>query len=261
VKRSNKDRVKKRRERFWLEQCFAAAGLSLDVVAERETPDFVLCDEGGEFGVELAEVFNDRRLRANGKLASPGREGERRRSRYLSGVARDYYTRGGLPLSVRALLSSATELPDPDDLVDRLVAGRPAEASGRVRIEMQSGAVFDLLALPDEFPNYSHWFVDDDHVGLVLQTTDQEVQAIIRAKASEKLSACRQVCGRMTLLLHADRTVSSGMILWVAEFAPIEPCGFDEVLLYLHPREVWRLSPGSAERLGSGSGAVREAER
>lgn len=271
MSRSNKDRVKKLRERFFLEQCFAAAGLPLEVLAERETPDFLLRDGRGEVGIELAQVFNDRKqVRADGTRASPGKAIEKQRDGYLAAIATAYYARGGLPIRVSAFLPSrrdftanrdVLDLPPGGDVVGRLLSERPSRAWERSRIVIEHGVKFDVLALPDEFPKYAYWTAMDNHVGFVWQAPADEVQEVVRAKAEEKLIQCRQACSRVGLLLHADCTFGSGMILWNAELPPISPCGFDEVLLYLHPGEVWRLWPGAAMCLASRRAQQAEAER
>lgn len=248
---SNKDLRKKLRERFFLERFCAAARQPLQIVAERETPDFILRDACGEHGVELAELFKDRRpAGANGKLASPGREGESRRTDYLRQVSGEYYRQGGRPLSVQALFIQGVEFPSPQEVVRQLLVHRPSEEMGRCRIEVEEAATFFLCALPQEYADYAHWTPVNNHGGWRSRNRLEDLQEVIRQKSS-KLARCREVRKRVALLIHADGTRGSGMVTWRADFAPIDPCGFDEVLLYLHPGAAWRLWPSPAEELSS----------
>ena len=260
MSQSTKDRRKKDRERFFLEQFCQTAGRPLHIVAEPEPPDFILRDQAGEFVVELAELFKDRRMGANGRPSSPGRQLEVRRSSFLRGIAAEYYRRGGRPLRVAASLPRSFAFPGPREVVEQLLARRPDRTWARCRLQIEPAATFDLVALPEEFAGYSNWDPGNTLGWRRLSRLD-DAQEVVRAKAAEKLAAYRMMRSRVALLLYADGIRSSGRITWTPDFAPIEPCGFDEVLLYLHPSEAWRLSPGPAERIGSGPGAAGEAGR
>ena len=256
---SNKDRCKKLRERFFLEEFFEAAGKSLQIVEERETPDFILRNEGGDYGVELAEVFKDRRSSGpKGKLASPGKDLESQRSAYLRQMSSDYYARGGRPIQVQALLPDGFDFPPQSQVVECLLADRPTQVWEQRRIEFGPAAILYLTALPEEVGNYSRWTPVNNSVGWRRQTRLDDLQEVVRAK-SGKLADCRRVCERVVLLLHADGTRASGMISWSADFSPIESCGFDEVWLYLHPGDAWRLWPSPAQILRSEVGTRTEA--
>ncbi len=259
MRESNKDRLKKLRERFFLEMFFKAASRPLQIVAERETPDFTLRDERGDYGVELAEVFKDRRPSgAKGKLVSPGKDVESQRIAYLRRISTNYYARGGLPLRVQALLPDGFEFPSASQVVERLLADRPTKVMEQRRIELEPAATLYLRSLPEEMQNYSYWTPVDNSVGCRRQTRLDDLQEVVRAK-SGKLPDCRKACARVVLLLHADGTRDSGMITWTADFAPIESFGFDEVWLYLHPGDAWRLWPNPAQRMSSELGTRTEA--
>ncbi len=274
-RRSNKDAAKKQRERFFLEQFLAAARMPLQIVTERETPDFLLRDDRGELGVELAELFKDRqRSSGHGKLESPGKAIEAKRAAFLRQVAKDYYAAGGRPISVQALLPTGLEtaghhgrpvldLPDARDVVQALLDQRPVEGEAPASIdlgtELEPGAVFYVRALPDAWGSYSRWTAVDNSVGLRRQAHLSDAQVMVDAKAAAKLAECRKISPRVVLLLHADGTRSSGMMTWADDFAPIEPRGFDEVWLYLHPGEAWRLWRHPARRLGGDASARHEA--
>lgn len=49
--------IKKHSERFFLERFVEAAGLALDIIEERETPDFLVCVEDRVVGVEVTRLF------------------------------------------------------------------------------------------------------------------------------------------------------------------------------------------------------------
>ena len=263
-RRSTKDAAKKQRERFFLEQFLVAARMSLQIVAGRETPDFLVRDDRGELGVELAELFKDRQpSTVHGKLESPGKTIEAQRVAFLHRLAKDYYGAGGRPIKVLALLPAGSHFPDPREVVQALLDHRPVEVMAQARIdfgtELKTRSVFYIRALPDAWGGHSRWTPVNNSVGRRRQTHLSDAQVMVDAKAATKLVECRKVGPRVVLLLHADGTRTSGMMTWADDFAPIEPRGFDEVWLYLHPGEAWRLWPHPARRLGGEASATHEA--
>jgi hypothetical protein len=49
--------AQKSRERFFVEQAAKSLGLSWTIEEGREHPDFVICENGARFGVEVSEIF------------------------------------------------------------------------------------------------------------------------------------------------------------------------------------------------------------
>jgi hypothetical protein len=222
-------------ELFYVEQ-FLARMPNLQLVAQRDKPDFIVSDAEGEFGLELTRVFRNG-PRPESSLES--QETESLRRRLLRDTAEYYYRNGGLPLRVGAIIR-VHDL-DPAMLSLRLRAERPAEEGGESSFEMFSEndprtlpqAKFFLRSLPPECGRYAAWRVVNNSVGWHRQLTARDLEPKIARKA-KRLVEYRKARPRVALLLCVDATVESGMLDWSPEHGLPSPHGFDAVYLYLH---------------------------
>lgn len=108
---------------------------------KRESPDFLVSDGQGRFGLEVAQIFRDQCL-----IGSPAKAAESRRVQYLRRLASEYYSESGLPLLVKANIPDRFDL-DTSILVDRLKVEHSAVPWTRSQFEMK-GATFYLTSLP-----------------------------------------------------------------------------------------------------------------
>ena len=209
----------------------------LCLVAEREErnpPDFILSDARGEFGLEVTQVFRDRR-----ESGSPSKAAESRRSKYLSRLAFGYYSRSGLPLLVKANIPDRFNF-DVYALSDRLKAERNDQPWQRSKFSLTPDATFYLTSLPEEVGQYSRWVCINNSVGWRRWLGADDLVSAIEYK-SQKLAEYRDARARVSLLLVVDVTRESGMLRWPDDAVPPEARGFDAVYLYLHPLEARRL--------------------
>lgn len=207
----------------------------LHLVAERESPDFVLSDAQGEFGLEVAQIFRDR-----SESGSPSKAVESRRSKYLRRLALDYYSRSGLPLLVQARIPDQFQY-DVQALSERLMAERNHEPWRSSEFSLAQDATFELTPLPDEAGQYSRWVCINNSVGWRGWLCADDLAPTIEDK-SMKLAEYRSATARVSLLLVVDVTQASGTLRWPDDVVPPSAQGFDAVYLYLHPLEARRLA-------------------
>lgn len=223
-------------ERIYVEAFLAHLSGQHAIVEERESPDFLVSGNGECFGLEVAQVFRDQA--AVSDSGSTTKAVESRRNKFLCRLVADYYSAGGPPLHVQAMMTDPVAV-DYAGLVDRIVRARPAVPWERTRLEID-GATLHLCALPPEAGQYSRWVAIDNSVGWRGQIGPEYILPVIQGKAA-RLARYRSATARVELLLVVDATHESGMVRW----DPARPYpglhGFDAVHLYFHPDEVLRL--------------------
>ena len=223
-------------ERIYVEAFLARLGGQHAIVEERESPDFLISGNGECFGLEVAQVFRDQI--AVSDSGSTAKAVESRRNKFLRRLAADYYSAGGLPLHVHAVMANPAAI-DYAGLVDRIICARPAVLWEQTQLEMD-GATLYLRALPPEAGQYARWVAVKNFVGRPGQIGPEHILPVIQDKAS-RLRRYRLAAGRIELLLVVDTTHESGMVRW--DPARLYPGlhGFDALHLYFHPEEVLRL--------------------
>lgn len=223
-------------ERIYVEAFLSRLGGQHAIVEERESPDFMVAVNGECFGLEVVQVFRDQATVSDS--GSTARAVESRRTKFLRQLAADYYSAGGPPLHIQALMADPAAVVY-SGLVDRIVGARPAVPWERTRLEMD-GATLHLCALPPELEQYDRWVAVDNSVGWLGQIGPEHILPMIQNKAT-RLASYRSAAARVELLLVVDTTRSSGMVRW--DPARPYPClhGFDALHLYFYPDEVLRL--------------------
>lgn len=99
---SREDR-KKALERMYLESFLSLSGRFADI-EPFERPDFLMTGSEGKYGVEVTLFFKD-----ESESGSATKRNESDRTRFLGDLARFYYSAGGKPINVQAILP---ELPE-----------------------------------------------------------------------------------------------------------------------------------------------------
>lgn len=209
-------------ERIYVEAFLGRLGGQHAIVEERESPDFLVSGNGEQFGLEVAQVFRDQA--SVGDSGSTAKAVESRRSKSLRRLAADYYSAGGLPLHVQALIADPAAI-ECVGLVDQIVRDRPAVPWERTRIELD-GATLHLCALPPEAVRYSRWVVVNNSVGWRGQIGPEHILPVIQGKAA-RLARYRSAVDRVELLLVVDATRASGMVRWDSARPYPDLHGFD----------------------------------
>lgn len=223
-------------ERLYAEAFLACLDRPHIIVEERESPDFLVAVGSEQFGLEVAQVFRDQA--EVGNSGSPARAVESRRNKFLHQIAMDYYSAGGLPLNVQALVSDSEAI-NRTELVNRIKHARPSTPWGRIQIDVD-GSTLHLTALPPQAGQYNRWVCVNNSVAWRGQIGPADVLPVIEEKAT-RLARYRLVAPRIELVLVVDTTRASGMVRW----DPAQPFpslhGFDTIHLYFHPEDLLRI--------------------
>lgn len=217
-------------ERIYVEAFLARLSVSHVIVAERESPDFLIATGDEQFGLEVAQVFRDQA--AVGDAGSPAKARVSKRIKGLQQLSTDYYAAGGLPLCVQALFSNPAALKQ-HGLVQRIRDVRPSVPWERATAECDR-ATLHLVALPVEAGQYNRWVCVNNSVGWRGQIRLADILPVIQDKAS-RLPTYRSVAPRVELLLVVDGTRRSGMVRWDVDQVLPSLHGFDAIYLYFHP--------------------------
>jgi hypothetical protein len=224
-------------ERIYVEAFLRGIGCQHAIIEERESPDFLISENGQRFGLEVSQVFRDQALVDDS--GSAVKAVESRRSRFLCQLAADYYSAGGLPLNVHALITNPVASKDAG-LVHQLIRARPAIPWERIRVEID-GASLHLRALPPEAGHYTRWVAVDNSVGWHGLIGPEHILPVIQKK-SACLARYRSIATRIELLLVIDTTRWSGMVRWDPASAHPSAHGFDALYLYFHPKGAVRIA-------------------
>ncbi|MGE3171794.1 MAG: hypothetical protein AB7O97_04160 [Planctomycetota bacterium] len=240
---SKQDEQQQQVERFYLDAFLARVQEKVSMVEARprgHPPDFLVRDAKGLLGLELTGAY----LGSDQAAGSPRKEQETTRSRLLARAADCYYANPSAPVHV------TVDLPDGFSITPRLlalhIATNRSPVVGTVRkfeVSDANGhnrpwAKIRVRTLPPWFQDYRHWQCVNNAIGWRGLLSRDQVQATIDGKA-KKIDRYRAATARVGLLIHVDRTRSSGMVAW--EGGSVSASGFDAVWLYLHPERVYRL--------------------
>jgi hypothetical protein len=225
--------LQKRRERIFAEEAARLLGKPWDFGDDREHPDFIVVENGQQFGLEVMQIFIGRQDDAGSSLKA----GESRTQRTVNELRRQYETVENIPLTVKfvgnmeadnlatvvpALL--AQDLPSKPvcyQFVHDSTIAHPARARLRVRVTK--------ALRPD-------WYSVNDRVGFVDRSPHGKIADAIAKKAGE-LTRYKEAAGSdIRLLLVADRISNSGKLM-LDEGEQFDFQGFKAVYLFPYPED------------------------
>lgn len=230
---------KKRHERFLLERFIDASRLPLDIVEERETPDFLVRFDERYIGIEVTQLFVSHD--ANGPLLQAQ---EAISSRIVSKARKLYEMAGGPPAHVSAHFYMNRDLRNlnRDNLARRLadVVLQLNLVSGQ-RSDWRRGAgngdlaeyIAFVHALGVPTRDMAHWGVP--RAGWVAPVTAEALQARIKQKA-ERLVKYQETVPETWLVIVADGTKPSQLFEVRPDFNAgdiLSP--FARTFFYAHP--------------------------
>lgn len=184
------------RERFHVEQAIRCLKAEWTILAERETPDFIIKEGDHQFGLEVNEIF----VGPQGVSGSEMKKGETKRQKMLEYLRAEYEKVVPIPLTVRFVgrINPETLAPVVQSLFDLDLAAEPT--GFRRVIDTQLGLRVHVTKSfrPD-------WFSVMDRVGCVQFNSQQIIAGAIEVK-SKKLPQYQIAIGPdVRLLLVANR--------------------------------------------------------
>lgn len=232
--------AQKQRERFLLERFAEQAGLSIKVLEERESPDFLIDVKEEKVGVELTELCI-----LHGPTGSPARARESIANRIVSLAQRIYQESGAPPAHVSICFTPTANLKG----IDR---DRAAQALVRFvqklnlacwqRVDVHPYEL-DESYLPDELsfihalgvPQYelAHWAVAD--AGWAAPLTVSSLQSRVDEKAA-KIQEYKTIVATNWLVIVSDGTKPSQMFNTPPDFDPASVVSpFSRTFYYGYP--------------------------
>lgn len=200
---------KKQHERFFLERFLNTAALAVEIVEERETPDFLIRHEQKLIGVEITELFVDE-CSVGGTLQAQ----ESITARIVNRAQALYREAGGSPAHVSVCFSTAYDLrPLHRDRVASMLSSFVLDLGLTLwqRVDWRPDTLTSLLppqisfihALGVPSHDMGHWSVA--RAGWASPLTDNKLNERIGEKA-KRLPQYSAIADETWLLLVADRS-------------------------------------------------------
>jgi hypothetical protein len=225
--------LQKRRERFFAKEAARLLGKNWNLGEDREHPDFVVAEDGQQFGLEVTQIFIGPQDHAGSSLKAQ----ESKTQRVVNAIHREYESIQNVPLIVRFVgnmeaANLATVIPA---LVGHDLPSRPIRyhfvhdttaahpARPRLRVHVTKGLRAD-------------WYSVNDRAGFV----DHNPHGIIAAAIAKKANALTRYEGcaaDIRLLLVADRISNSGKLM-LYKGARFDFHQFKAVYLFPYPEDV-----------------------
>jgi len=220
--------LKKRRERFFVEEAARVLGKAWSLGPDREHPDFLVTEDAQQFGLEVAQIFNGPRRRAGSAM----KEKESNVQRRVKVLRIEYEAASNIPLSVKftGTLTAETMAKVVPALVAEDFASKPF--GHHAVVDVANGLrVFATKAIR------SDWFSVNDRVGWINSDPTPLISGLIDKK-SEKLPKYIEAAGPdMRLLIVADRTYNSGKLM-LEDCPSLNLRGFRAVYFFSYPESV-----------------------
>lgn len=245
---SNKDVVKKRIERFYVEWFLGQAQLPPCKLIDCERPDFALDFGNKKVGLEITKLYKN-----EGRKGSRNKQIESKRQKLLSGIADKYYASSNVPLSIKIFIMTK-ELdiiidrePDERDIIVDNIASELAQRNSAGILELQRFEIghikIHMRRLPHdpekypEFINYRRWNVVNSHVGWASDLKEEDVLNKINKKIL-KLTKYEKQFDENILLIVIDSTFASGMFHDIPHAIYPPKNNFSSVYVALYPEKV-----------------------
>ena len=216
---------KKNRERFFVEQSARSLGKVWGLGGDREHPDFVVTEDGRQFGLEVCEIF----MGPRGHAGSAMKATESTTQRSVNALRLEYEAIANIPLIVKFVgnmspASMATVVP-------ALVAADLPSKPITHHFVIDAGTGLRVHVTKALRPD---WYSVNDRVGWVDRNPQSIIAKAIEKKAKE-LTRYKAAAGSdVRLLLVADRILNSGKLL-LEEGAVFEFHGFQVVYFFPYP--------------------------
>lgn len=227
---------KKAEEMYFVNRFLSAANISC-LLEARESPDFVLNQEGASFGLEVTQLLHP----ANGS-ALPRRGKESLRDLIIERAQSIYEGTEGTVVIVSVIFNPALDITKRDvewlaaKLANVVIRNMPVQfGSASEEFDWENRAWF-----PEEINRVSvarfqeitksHWYSPDSE--FLLECTAELVQAIIEKKEAKLVDYLRAVPECWLLIVLDDFRLSGAFVISQAVLDHVYPSGFTRVFLF-----------------------------
>jgi hypothetical protein len=227
--------IQKKEERFYAEQAARSLGKTWVLNDVREHPDFVVIEDGQQFGLEVTELF----IGPQGAAGSAMKANEARGQRVLDDLRRKYESHpNSAPLSVRFVGNMepdnlATVIPR---LLEEDLASKPV-GHHFVHDTTLKHPFRNRLRVHVTRSTRPRWFNVLDQVGFVDRVPHGIITSAIAKKATELARYTQAAGDDIRLLLVANQINNSGKLA-LNDRAEFNFRGFSGVYLFPYPEDV-----------------------
>ena len=222
--------LKKERERVFAEVTARLLGKVWRLGIDREHPDFLVAEDGSQFGLEVAELFVGRQ----GKSGSALKAQESFTQRSINDLQRQYEAVVNVPLTVKFVGSMKPE--NLATVVAALMAQDLQSKPKGYHFVHDTTVQYTAIAMLRVHVTKGHrnWYCVNDRVGFVDRNPRQAIVNAIENKAKELARYQSAVGNDVRLLLVADHLSKSGKLRLESpgQFALL---GFKAVYLLMYP--------------------------
>lgn len=223
---------KKAGERFYVERAGELLGRTWILEPDRESPDFIVTENGQQFGLEVCEIFTG----PKNKKGSRKKAKESDTQKAVNALRQKYEANTNIPLVVKLVGDMCAE--NMADVVPVLLAmGLSNKPYGhQTCVDVDKGharlRVYVTRALQ------ANWFSVNDQVGWVNTKPIDDIVREIEEK-SKKLPAYKECAGLddIRLLIVANRTMNSGKLI-LEEPPALNLRGFQFVYFFSYPEPI-----------------------
>ena len=217
--------VKKKRERFFVEEAARSLGKTWSLGEDREHPDFVVAEDGQQFGLEVRDIF----MGPQGRAGSAMKEKESITQRDVNALRLEYETIANIPLIIKFVgVMSAANMAT---VVPALLAADLPSKPVTYHFVIDTGTGLRAHVTKALGPD---WYSVNDRVGWVDRNLQNIIANAIETKSKE-LTRYQAAAGPdIRLLLVADRILNSGKLL-LEERVAFDFHGFQAVYFFPYP--------------------------
>jgi hypothetical protein len=217
--------AKKNRERFFVEETARSLEKTWSFGEDREHPDFVITEDGRQFGLEVCEIF----MGPQGRGGSDMKAKESASQHSVNALRLEYEAIANIPLGVKFVgdMSAANMAA----VVPALVAADLPSKPIAYHFEIDTGKGLRVHVTKALRPD---WYSINDRVGWVDRNPHKIIADAIEKKADELTRYKESAGSDIRLLLVADRILNSGKLL-LEERGVFDFHGFQAVYFFPYP--------------------------
>lgn len=223
----------KERERFYVEEAANFLEKNWHLGADREIPDFIVTEDGNQFGLEVIEIFAG----PQDDHGAHRKRGESERQKLINDLRSDYKSKDDTPLFVRFVGDICRENLEPvvPTLRELDLATKPF--GHQQHFEIDSGPA-KLSVYVTRGKEHADWFYVNDRGGWLDCSPVERIEGAINEKAKKLPRYIESAAlDDIRLLVVANRRMNSGKLELEGQPA-LDLKGFRVVYFFSYPEDV-----------------------
>lgn len=220
-------------ERFIAEEAAKALGKKWCLGPDRENPDFIVAEDGNQFGLEVVEIFTG----PQDEHGARKKRAESKTQKVVNALRAEYEKKDDTPLFVKFVGDMRRENLEAviPTLLDMSLSAKPFDHQDRFEVDKGPAklSVYVMRGI-----QHADWFHVNDRAGWVDRNPVERITEAINSKA-ERLPRYREGVGLddIRLLVVANRRMNSGK-LSLEDSPDLDLRGFHTVYFFSYPESV-----------------------